>query len=259
MSIHKYERPKSSTLVQTAGIPWTNIPPEVKEEISEVERFTKDTGREGSITMCKKADKKRLFVGNNFKGNKDSTFALNCNSQFGKSARIGSVHSHPVNSETVGVSFSEGDLYVTLEDSYKNKIEQIDCVTSHETPLIPCAMPREIPDRKKLVRYERALDDSIADRKTDPYFLDNVYKDFHIALFNRHTGKREDNPSPKKVIRAAFGRSNRVLREKVKVFERGAFCEYIADLMGQHDNDEVINECRAELRRKSFLGLIDVE
>lgn len=257
MSIHRYVR--KSTLVQAQGIPWPRIPKEVKEEIEALEEYTKDTGREGSITMCKKPDKERLFVGNNFKGNKNQTLVLDCSTRFGKSSRIGSVHSHPTDMETVGILASEGDLSSTIDDSLKYKRPQIDCITSPETPLIPCMMPKEIPSRKQVNAYDDALDESLEDRKTAPYFLDNVHKDFYFGLFDRKTGQREDNAPPKKIIKAAFGKSNKSLREHVKVFERGAFCEYVADLMGHHNDDAVITECRNELRRKSFLGLIDYD
>lgn len=219
--------------------------------------YTKETGREGSITICKKPDKTRLFVGNNFQGNKESTLSLNCDARFGKSSRVGSAHSHPSDIDTVGILASEPDLYSTLADSFEEKRKMIDCITSPDTPLIPCYAPKELPSRKTLGRYEKALDYSF-NRRTDSYFLDNMHKDFDVALFDRYDGQREDNASPKRIIKAAFGKSNKVLRERVKVFERGAFCEYVADLMGQHNKDGVIEECRKELKKRSFLGLIDL-
>ena len=256
MSIHKYV--KRSTLIQQQGIPWTQIPKEVKEDIEALQDYTKDTGREGSITMCKKPDHNRIITGNNFKGNRNQTLVLDCSSRVGKSSRIGSVHSHPTDDETVGVLASEGDLSSTIDDSAKYKRPQIDCITSPETPLIPCMMPKDIPSRKLVNEYDAALDESLDERKTAPYFLDNVHKDFHFALFDKKTGQREDNAPPKKIIKVAFGRSNKSLREHVKVFERGSFCHYVADLMGQHNREDVIQECRDELRRKSFLGLVDL-
>ena len=239
------------------SIPWHKIPDEVKEEMDSLASYTKETGNEGSITICKKPDKTRLFVGSNFQGNKESTLSLNCDARFGKSSRIGSAHSHPSNIDTVGVLASEPDLFSTMSDSYEHKRPMIDCITSPDTPLIPCMSPKDVPTRKKIGQYERALDRSFRG-KTDSYFLDNVRKDFDFALFDRYDGTRDDNAPPKKIIKAAFGRSNKVLRERVKVFERGAFCEYVADLMGQHNRDDVVQECRKELKKRSFLGLIDL-
>jgi hypothetical protein len=235
------------------SIPWRRIPPEVKEEADALAKYTGETGREGSITFCKKKDRSRLFVGNNFEGDFDSTEALNCDVRFGKSQRIGSMHSHPSNADTIGILPSEADLSSSVDDSYRSG-KQIDCITSPDTPLVNCHSFNRKADKKDAQRYRRAAANSV--KITDPFFVDNVSKDFDFALFDRESGIREDEPAPKKVIKAAFGKSNKELRKSLKVFERGAFCEYVADLMGQNRED-VIEECRKELRKRSFLGLID--
>lgn len=248
----------TQTIKRGNAIPWQRIPPEVKSETHHLADYTKDTGREGSITLCKKPDKQRLFVGADYRGDSRSTFTLSCDARFGKSKKIGSVHSHPSNVDTVGILPSEGDLYANIGDGFDEKTQLIDCITAPDSPLVNCYAFNRRATRKDVNRYEDAFENSQYSRKPDPYFIDHVDKDFDIALFDTPSGKREDAPAPKKVIRAAFGQSNKVLREKVKVFQRGTFCEYVADLMGQGHRDEVVEECKRELSRRSFLGLIDI-
>ena len=239
------------------AIPWRRIPPEVKEETHHLADYTKETGREGSITICKKAHRNRLFVGADYKGDSRSSYVKSCDIRFGDSKKVGSVHSHPSNVETIGILPSEGDLLANVGDSYEERTNLIDCITAPGSPLINCYAFKRKPTRREVDRYEDAFENSQYMRRPDPFFINNVEKDFEIALFDTPTGKREDAPGPKKVIRAAFGQSNKVLREKVKVFQRGTFCEYVADLMGQGHRDEIVDECKRELSRRSFLGLID--
>lgn len=248
-------KPSPDKIEHANGIPWRKIPPEVKDEADELADYTHETGREGSITFCKKRDKSRIFVGNNFQGNQESTLALSCDARFGKSEQIGSMHSHPSNIDIIGVVPSESDLTSNVEEAADQKRKQIDCITSPDTPLINCYSYRGVPDRKTVAKYQNALNNSW--RKTDPYFIDHVDKDFAISLFDKESGDREDNPPAKKVIKAAFGKSNKELRKSMQVFEKGQFCEYVADLMGQGHRDDVIAECKSELKRRKFLGIID--
>jgi hypothetical protein len=238
-------------------IEWNSIPTEVKSEIDELSRATGRDGREYSLTMCKKAHKDRLFIGNDFKGNHESTLALDCNARFGKSQRIGSAHSHPSGTDTVGIVPSEADIFSNLADSKDHKHKQIDCITAPNNQFINCYQVNDIPDKRTVKKYEKALAESIENRKTSPVYLDNVPKDFAISLFDKSSGKRDDNPSATSVIKSAFGASNRTLREKVKTMERSSFCEQIADYMGQGHRDDVVLECKKELGRRSILGFID--
>ena len=247
----------SERIVRGNAIPWKRIPPEVKQETHHLAEYTKDTGREGSITLCKKPNRERLFIGADFRGDSRSTFTLSCDARFGKSKKIGSVHSHPANVDTVGIVPSEGDLYANVGDGFDEKTQLIDCITAPGSPLINCYAFNKKPTRRDVTAYETAFENSQYSRKPDPFFVDNVEKDFDIRLFDTPTGRLENTPAPKKVIRAAFGQSNKVLRQKVKVFQRGTFCNYITDLMGQGHRDDVVAECKRELSRRSFLGLID--
>ena len=249
--------PDSETIIHDNSISWKKIPREVKEEADALADYTADTGREGSITFCKKNNRDRIFVGNNFEGDYNSTEALDCDARFGKSDRIGSMHSHPSNADTVGILPSPGDLTSSVADTYEQKQQQIDCITSPDTPLIHCSKYNKKPERKDVAKWERAFDNSKHIQATDPFIIDHVEKDFDIALFDTKSGEREDEPAPKKVIKAALGKSNKELRKEVSTFKRGAFCNYVADLMGQGRRSDVIEECREELRRRSFLGLID--
>ena len=234
------------------SIRWERLPPEVEHEVGHITKHTKKTGREASITICQKPDKSRVFVGSSAEGDEESTQALSCDARFGRANQIGTIHSHPKASDTVGIVPSEADLVANLSDSIEHKRPQVGCIVAPDNQFVNCQYVKHIPDRKKMNRYGKALKES--KKRTAPFFIDNVTRDFDIALYDSKTGKLEENPKPEDVVDSAFAASNKRLREKIEKMERGPFCDYIMDLMGQGHRNEVVKQCKEELRKRNFLG-----
>jgi hypothetical protein len=234
------------------SIRWQKLPDEVEDEVGHITKHTKRTGREASITICQKPDKSRVFVGSSAEGDEESTQALSCDTRYGKSHQIGTIHSHPKASDTVGIVPSEADLVANLSDSIEHKRAQVGCIVAPDNQFVNCQYVKEIPNRKKMNKYGKALKDSR--KKTAPFFIDNVSKDFDIALYSSKTGSLEENPKPEDVVDSAFAASNKRLRERVEKMERGPFCDYIMDLMGQGHRNEVVQKCKEELKKRNFLG-----
>ena len=231
-----------------------SIPHEIQHEINTINKFTDKTGREASITACLKPGRDRLFVSNSAEGTTSGTEALGCDSRYGESQRVADVHTHPVDSDTIGILPSQADFYSTLVDSKVYKQRQISCVTSPNTPLTECYIPKEIPDNHKLYQYEKALDNAIAG--SPGYYMDNVPRDFDIGFFNPKNGARINKPHAKDVVKAAMGESTKDLRKQVTDLERAGFCEYVASFTTPTRND-VVDECKAQLRKRNLLGIID--
>jgi hypothetical protein len=232
---------------------WRRIPPNIKEDIDEVARFTKRTGREGSITMGEKRG--RIFSCQNFKGTATSTESPPCDTAFGDAQRIGDVHSHPVTTDTVGVVPSPSDITSTMTDSAKHKRAQTSCITSHKTPLIVCYEPKIEVDNRKAREYVRARN-NYNRTNSERYYANNVENDFDFALYDRQSGVRQNKPPANKVIDAAFGDSKKGLRKDVEPLGRDQWCEYTTGtLMGQAHRRDVIQACKAELAKRSILGI----
>lgn len=237
---------------------WSNnkIPPEIQDELELIRRHTKRTGREASITFCKKSHKEhrkdKLHIGNNFKGDKTSTEIGDCSYEYGVSERVGDAHSHPTSEDTIGIIPSEADLTVNMENSFENNREQISCVTSPKADIVHCFSPKSIPTRKKMNAYKKAA----RDRKfISPYVADNVEKDFDIGLYDRDSGNLLENPDPVRVVDNAFGNSKRALRKSVKEMNRGVFCDFIQDITNHKDN-RISDVCKSELKKKGILDYL---
>lgn len=229
------------------------IPEEIQSEIKTINKFTDKTGREASITFCIKPGRDHLFVSNSAEGTSSGTEALECDSRYGQSQRIGDVHTHPSDSDTIGILPSQADFYSTLVDSKMYKQRQISCVTSPTTPLTECYVPRQMPTPHQLYSYEKGLDDATTGRPG--YYMDNVQKDFEIGFFSPENGKRINKPHPHQIVKAAFGESTKDLRRNVADLEKAGFCEYIASFTSPTKN--VVTECKAQLRKRNLLGIID--
>ena len=247
------------TSIKITGQYWDKrIPNPVLRDIHEIVKTTKRTGREASITICKrpKHTKGREFTGAATLGDSTSTSVLPCDEKYGVTDRVGDVHTHPVSHDTIGILPSEADMTGYIRDSYYNRSRQIGCVTNHYAPHIVCMQPKTIPDKKKYREYENALDrnpDYIS-RGIDPYFLDNVARDFNTAFYDRKTGEYEPDPAPKEVMKDAFAVAGRHTRDAVKSMNRTAFCQYVQDL-SVPSNDNISDLCREELEDKEFLGV----
>lgn len=229
------------------------IPEEIQDEIKIINKFTDKTGREASVTFCQKPGSDHLFISNSATGTASGTEALGCDSRYGQSQRIGDVHTHPSDSDTIGILPSQADFYSTLVDSKMYKQRQISCVTSPTTPLTECYQPKMMPTPGQLYHYEKGLDQAMVGEPG--FYMDNVSKDFEIGFFNPENGKRINKPHAKEVVKAAFGESAKDLRRNVKELERAGFCEYIASFT--QPTKAVTTECKAQLRRRNLLGIID--
>lgn len=235
---------------------WQNgIPAEIKDEIKAINKFTRKTGREAAITVCAKPGSKRLIVANNTEGGRYQTMVAECDTpRLGALQRVGDVHSHPSEEEVIGIVPSEADFYSTLVDSHIHQRPQVSCVTSPESDLNECYMPKQIPDRSKLRTYEQALQQ--AQFGEPGFFIDHVPEDFDIEFFSNPDGVFLPKPAPKQVVLAAFGKSRADLQNKLNDFERGGFCTYIQSQTVPKD-DGVHDACRAELRKRNILGIIE--
>lgn len=231
------------------------IPNEIQDEIKAINKFTRKTGREASITVCRKPNSARLLVANNTEGAKYQTMVAECDTpRYGTLERVGDVHTHPSDEEVIGIVPSEADFYSNLVDTYIHKRPQVSCVTSPESDLSECYIPKSIPDSRKLQNYERAL--AQAQVGEPGFFIDNVGKDFDIEFFSNPQGQYIPKPAPKEVVKASFGESKRDLQNKLGDFEKGGFCSYIQSATVPSD-DRVHDACRAELRKRNILGVIE--
>ena len=228
---------------------WAKIPKEIMDELEAIRKHTSSTGREASITYCKKPHKEKLYIGSDFHGDEDSTEIGDCSESRGAGKRIGDAHSHPVTYDTIGIIPSESDLVVNLETTTENKNPQISCITSPGADYVHCFQSKQIPKAKKLNSYRAATH---RQGLYDPYVIDHVANDFEIALFDRETGERDNNPDPNRVIKNAFGNSTRTLRKGVREMERGVFCDFIQDITVSKD-DRVSDVCKTELKKKGLL------
>lgn len=232
---------------------WKRIPHEVKDEINLVRNYTQKSGKEGSITFCTKPGKKKLFIGNNFKGTRASTIIGECSEEFGASNRIGDLHSHPYDSDTIGNIHSEQDLVTNLEFSKESKRQQISCVVVPRGKIVRCMEPKlEAVTNKKINRYRKAASDRML---VSPYVVDNVNNDFDISMFDVRSGKHLRKPNPKDVIDSALGGSKRPLKRSLHQMKHGPFCNFIQQMTNKND-DRISKECKAELKRKGVLDIL---
>lgn len=241
---------------------WHILPSEIMEDLRVIEKFTKRTGREASITLCRRPGRDKIFTANNAEGDNNATEVLECNEEFGSSTKIGDVHTHPVYYDTIGILPSQADITGLVEDSYNQNVKQIGCRTNHAVPYIHCMQPKHLPKLTQVKKYEAAADrdygGSLARgvRKggvIDPYYLDNVGKDFEVGIYDRYTGEKIDKPDYRKLMRTAFGTSSRYVRQVLHEMKRGVFCDYVQDLTFPHD-DHVGITCRDKLKTREFFG-----
>jgi hypothetical protein len=237
---------------------WTRFPPTVLGDVKEIVKTTRKTGREASLTVCRRPGRReeKVFTGAATLGGPTSTDVMPCATKYGITERVGDVHTHPVNYDTIGIIPSEADLTGYIRDSYEHKTRQIGCVTNHFAPYIICMQPKMVPDRRKKNAYEDALDRNPRkiSQGIDSYYLDNVARDFTTAFYDRETGRYVPNPPPREVMKSAFTRAGRYTKGLLDRMDRGAFCDYFQDLTVP-ENDEIGLACREELKDKEFLGV----
>ena len=237
---------------------WDKIPDEIQDELGLIRKHTRRTGKEASITFCKKSHKEhrkdKLHIGNYFKGDNESTEIGDCSLEYGVSERVGDAHSHPTDIDTLGIIPSEADLTVNLETTFENDKRQISCVTSPQADLVHCFSSKDIPSRKKINSYKKAARDG---KLVSPYVADNIEKDFEIRLYDRDSGNYLETPEPERVIENAFGNSLRPLRKSLQEMDRGTFCNFIQDITNHKDN-RISETCKTELKKKGLLDRLNL-
>lgn len=232
-----------------------NIPREVLPELRTMEEYTGRTRKEISATFCRKPGLRRLFIANHVGGNEGSVESLDCASAFGKSERIGDVHTHPTDSETIGILPSQDDMFTTLVDTFNTQRAQVSCITNNQTPLIECYKPKGVPSREELDLYRNEL--HRAEIGEPGFYMDRAGLDFDIEFYDHETGQHVKHPKASAIVSAAFGNSRESLRKNVTQLEHTGFCEYVRSFTAPKRED-VTSECVSELRKQNILGVVDV-
>ena len=225
------------------------------DELEELRKYTRRTNNEASFTYCKRPHKDKLYIGSDFEGDNYGTMVGDCAKELGKGSRIGDAHSHPVVSDGVGITPSDIDVAGVIQESYRQKRKQINCITSHGADIVHCMEPKELPTGRQYREYNRVEQKP---GKIHPVILDNVAKDFDIGIFDSHSGERISSPDPNRIVKNAFGISTRHLRKTVRNMERGVFCEYVQDVFAPQD-DRVGHTCKTELKKKGLLDYLGME
>lgn len=237
-----------------------NIPQTVREEINYVVKQTANNGRENSLTFCVlDSNKNKVYVSDYSQGNETATYSLPCNSDHGNAKRIGDLHTHPTQDPTtIGITPSDADFVSTIEDSLQENLPQISCITSSDAKMIHCYQPkyRTLYDKEKLRNYRNSIYYQSSDLSDiNPYIRNNVGKDFDHAWYDRKTFKRIYRPKPEDIVHDAFLKSRGSLRvDWIPELEKGSFCDFIQESNFPDSRDRVANECRKQLRSRTFLG-----
>src|SRR6478609_4897754 len=159
MSYHGCKVKKQAVQVETTNFT-RGIPSTVQDEIEYVNKLTKKTGAEQSLTFCRLKGKNKIFVSNYAKGDSDATYVMPCHSAHGHAEKVSDLHTHPTNDPyTVGIIPSTADIVSTLIESYQTKIPQISCITGPDAKMIGCYQPKKeiLNDQEKLKMYKRAM------------------------------------------------------------------------------------------------------
>jgi hypothetical protein len=231
------------------------IPHEFHDELELISNQTKDDGKEKSVTFCRVDD--TLFTGNYAKGIRGSTEVKPCHDKFGKKAvKIGETHTHPPDDISIGLMPSEGDVTVNMIESNEFAVRQMSCITNHESKNIHCMQPKEIPDGKKVKKYQHALFNTGNGNNVDPYFRETIGKDFDHFWYNRKNYKRV-NPNAKTIVSDGFGKSTTRLRDRdIQDWEKGTFCSLFSDYNVGRDNkqlhSQVTSECKRVLKKRKI-------
>lgn len=231
------------------------IPKRIRDEIETVVDQTEKDGKEKSLTFCVVGD--RIHTSNYAKGQRGSTEVKPCNEKkYGKSEKIGDMHTHPVEAPGTGIMTSEADFTLNLIESKQLGKKQISCITNHESKYVSCFYPKDIPDSKKIRKYENALDNTSTDNDVDPYFRKNIQEDFNHAYYNRKTWKRV-TPDARNIVSDALGRSTERLRDRdIHDIEKGTYCDLVAGYQIGSENkqlsDQVETECKRVLKKRKF-------
>lgn len=236
---------------------WHKIPAEIMDELEQLRRYTRKTANEASFTFCKRPHKPdKLYIGADFKGDNFGVEIGDCAKHLGKGAKVGDAHSHPIGSDSVGITPSNQDIYGSIQDADVYEKPQINCITAPNADIVHCMQPKEKPTKKKLKGYANNPKNGLA---INPYVMDHFTTDFNVGLYDAKSGEIIDNPDPKRVVDNSLGKSSRFLRRSVREMEYGIFCEYIQDVMiPTAKDDRIQNICKAELKKRGLLDYLGI-
>lgn len=224
---------------------WKKIPPNILADINTLNQYTSTAQKESTLTVCGKQNK--IFTAAAGGGEDGSVESLSCDARFGKTDRVGDVHTHPHDPSAVGLLPSHADLAVTLSESKINNRKQISCISNAQAPLIACQQAKRVPTGQKVNEYINHEVDSGHFYESE-FHRKNVPKDFSFAYFDPQTGERVQ-PSDEQVIDTMFGASIPVLREESTKPEREKLCRYVKSVSG--GKKSITNKCREILSKDS--------
>lgn len=225
------------------------------DELEELRKYTRKTANEASFTFCKRPHKEdKLYIGADFKGDNRGVPIGDCDKQYGTGTRMGDAHSHPIGSDSTGITPSNEDIYGSIQDAAEYKRPQINCITAPGADIVHCMEAKEVPSKKKLKGYGANPRNRMA---INPYIMDHFTKDFNVGLFDDRTGEKIDSPDPKRVVNNMFGKSTRYLRKRIREMDYGTFCEYIQDVSVASD-DRISDTCKTELKKRGLLDYLGI-
>lgn len=229
------------------------IPPEIREELDFITDFTRKNDREAVVTVCQKPGSDKYFVAGYEEGDETSAMEAPCRAKFGHSGQVGTMHTHPVKKDVIGLTPSDSDLVSTLSDSYDHDRKQTDCILNHYAPYMHCYVPRQMPNKRQIENYINSMERSPG-IYSDRYIVDHAGKDFDHFWYDRKTWKLIEDPTPDEIVKCAIEKSRPYIREKIETMERGAFCDFVQDLNKPRDN-QVAQQCRIKLKNRTLLGI----
>ncbi len=227
------------------------------DELEALRRYTRRTANEASFTFCKRPHKPdKLYIGADFEGDNLGTPIGDCEEKYGTGTKVGDAHSHPIGSDSIGITPSNEDILGSMEDAYIDGQPDINCITAPGADIVHCMQPKKAPSEKKLKGYRNIPKSGL---NQNPYVMDNFTTDFTVGLFDAKSGDIIENPDPKRVVDNAMGKSSRFLRKAIREMEYGKLCEYIQDVMiPDAKDDRVHNICKAELKKRGLLDYLGI-
>lgn len=240
------ESQQSTTSTSSKVHDWDDsIPYEIKHDIQRAITETKKDNKEKAITFCRIKGKDKIHSSSYSYGEQMSTLVLPCNEKYGENTvKVGDLHTHPYGKIAMGITPSEADFTGTLHDAYSYKSRTISCVTNHGSKMVHCYQPKEIPNWSTVNKHYDALENTGKGNETDPYFRENIGKEFNHAWYDRKTFKRIPNPSADDILTDALGGAAQRYKSKdIVEIEKGTFCDLLQDY-NLPENDDVGRRCR---------------
>jgi hypothetical protein len=110
--------------------------------------------------------------------------------------------------------------------------------------MVHCYQPKAVPTYQKVNQYYNALDNTGKGNEVDPYFRENIGKDFTHSWYDRKSFQRIQDPNPDDILSDALGGSAKRYRSKdIAEIEKGTFCDIVQDY-NMPENNELGRKCR---------------